>query len=689
MNAFSCIHVFMLDLRKSLYMKRITILSLLILLFSLTGFSQIYDPVKWTFELKNTGKTTANIVLKATIDEGWHVYGMNIPDDGPRPTNIVFEKIQNAKLVGKVQGLSKLKEVYDPNFDMTLSWYANEAVFVQKISFTDASKVGVQGSVEYMTCNDESCLPPTEKVFQLGAKITADSKTATEIKPEVTVAALATKDTVTADTVATANTVTAPSEVTDYWKPVIQELKSFGKSAGDTGATSLWLIFLAGFVGGLLALFTPCVWPIIPMTVSFFLKRSTNKRKGRRDAVLYGFAIVIIYVLLGILITLLFGPSALNSMSTNAVFNLIFFAMLVVFAVSFFGAFEITLPASWSTKMDAKADSTAGFISILFMAFTLVLVSFSCTGPIIGTTLVEVASKGSLVGPAIAMLGFSVALAIPFTFFAFFPSLLKSMPKSGGWLNTVKVVLAFLELALSLKFLSVADLAYGWRILDREVFLSLWIVIFALLGFYLLGKIRFPHDSEAKHSSVLGTFLAIISLSFAVYMVPGLWGAPLKAVSAFAPPLKTQDFNLYNNDVHAQFTDYDLGMKYAAEKGLPVVVDFTGFGCVNCRKMEASVWTDPRVKNMLEKDFVLISVFVDDKTALKEPYEVQENGGITRIKSIGDKWSYLQRTKFGANAQPFYVILDNAGNPLNTSFSFNENPDEFVKWLEAGKKNMK
>jgi thiol:disulfide interchange protein DsbD len=341
------------------------------------------------------------------------------------------------------------------------------------------------------------------------------------------------------------------------------------------------------------------------------------------------------------------------------------------------------LPASWSTKLDAKADSTAGFLSILFMAFTLVLVSFSCTGPIIGTLLVEVAASGTILAPAIGMLGFAVALAIPFTFFAFFPSLLKSMPRSGGWLNKVKVVLAFLELALALKFLSVADLAYGWRILDREVFLSLWIVIFVLLGLYLLGKLKFSHDSESKHTSVTGTFLAIISFSFALYMVPGLWGAPLKSISAFAPPLTTQDFNLYDDEVHAKFTDYDLGMKYAAEQSKPVVVDFSGYGCVNCRKMEASVWTHPKVKELLEEDYVLITLFVDDKTPLKNPFTIEENGKIRTIKTIGDKWSYLQKVKFGANAQPFYVMLDNQGLPLNSSFTFDENPENFIKWLET------
>jgi len=629
------------------------IVFLLSLLITSASFAQIYEPVKWNVELKNTGDKTAEIQIQATIDDGWHLYGLNLPKGGPQPTSIVFETIENASKDGAIQAPSKLLKQFDANFNMELNWYTGNAIFIQKIKFSGDSRVKVKGYVEFMACNDKSCLPPSKIPFNLGS-----TKVAAVAKPVIT------------------------AKTSDYWKPVIKELNSFGEGEGSAGATSLWLIFLAGMVGGFLALLTPCVWPIIPMTVSFFLKRSDNKKLGQRDALLYGLAIIFIYVLLGILITLIFGASALNSLSTNAIFNLMFFALLVVFAISFFGAFEITLPSSWSTKLDAKADSTAGFISILFMAFTLVLVSFSCTGPIIGTLLVQVSSSGSLLAPAIGMLGFAVALSIPFSLFALFPSWLKSMPRSGGWLNSVKVVLAFLELALALKFFSVADLAYGWHILDREVFLTIWIVIFALLGFYLLGKIRFAHDSESKHTSVLGVFLAIISLAFSVYIIPGLWGAPLKAISAFAPPLYTQDFNLYSNDVHPAFTDYDLGMAFAAEKKIPVIIDFSGFGCVNCRKMEASVWTDPAVKELLKKDFVLISLFVDDKTGLVKPYEVNENGRTTSIETVGDKWSYLQRSKFGANAQPFYVMLDNNGFPLNKSYTFNENPAKFVKWLE-------
>lgn len=664
----------------------------LLILFTLVThvvFGQIFEPVTWSHELKITGKTTGEIIHKATIEDKWHLYGMNIPKNGPRPTRIVYENLTNAEKDGDIIAKSKLLEVFDKSFDMNLSWYANEAIFVQKIKFKDAAQVKIEGYVEFMACDDERCLPPVQDEFSLGnvkvAQVASATKETIATKPVELKSTIEEKE--ISENNATITPVNIPgkelnSTITDYWKPVIDELRAFGNQLGSSGDISLWLIFLAGLAGGFLALFTPCVWPIIPMTVSFFLKRSEKKAKGRRDAILYGLSIILIYVTLGVLITVIFGASALNNMSTNAVFNLLFFALLVVFAISFFGAFEITLPASWSTKLDAKADSTAGILSILFMAFTLVLVSFSCTGPIIGTLLVEVASSGTILAPAIGMLGFAVALAIPFTFFAFFPSLLKSMPKSGGWLNKVKVVLAFLELALALKFLSVADLAYGWRILDREVFISLWIIIFALLGFYLLGKIRFPHDSESKHTSVLGTFLAIISLSFALYMVPGLWGAPLKAISAFAPPLTTQDFNLYDYEVHAEFSDYEAGMKYAAEKGKPVVVDFSGYGCVNCRKMEASVWTHPRVKELLENDYVLITLFVDDKTPLNNPYTIEENGKTRTIRTVGDKWSYLQRVKFGANAQPYYVMLDNNGLPLNSPFTFDENPDNFISWLE-------
>ncbi len=663
-------------------------LILLLVVFAFQTNAEIYEPVIWTIEQKNNSNTSGELLIKAKIDKGWHLYGLTIPEGGPRATNIAIEELQNAKKVGGLIPQSKLTTAYDNSFDMELNWYKDEAVFVQKISFEDAKSVYAKIVINYMVCNDVNCLPPTEETLTIGkAGLTPHKKVpkqaikiATQpIKPITKTLKVEKKD--------SAKTVEVPTvvkEKVDLWKPVINELKAFGNT-NHTANRSFWWIFLGGFLGGFLALFTPCVWPIIPMTVSFFLKRSSDKAKGRRDAVLYGISIIVIYLILGLLITFIFGASALNSLSTNAIFNLIFFGLLVFFAISFFGAFEITLPTSWSNKMDEKAESTSGILSILFMAFTLALVSFSCTGPIIGTLLVEVSVTGSYLAPAIGMFGFALALAIPFSFFAFFPSLLKNMPKSGGWLNRVKVVLAFLELALALKFLSVADLAYGWGILDRETFLSLWIVIFALLGIYLLGKIRFPHDDQTKHTSVSGLFLGIISLAFAVYMIPGLWGAPLKAISAFSPPSSTQDFNLYENDVHAQFNDYELGMAYSQSKNKPALVDFTGYGCVNCRKMEVAVWSDDRVRDLLNNDYVLISLYVDDKTPLKTPYTIEENGTTRTLKTVGDKWSYLQRVKFESNAQPFYVILDENGVPTTSSYSFDENPEKFVKWLKSAK----
>lgn len=658
-----------------------------LILFCLFGFlfseAQIFEPVHWNISHKLTGKTTADIIFKASIDDGWHLYGLSLPPNGPKPTSIVFEKIEHAQKVGNLQAASKLEKKFDSNFGMELSWYSKEAVFVQKISFSSIQNVRLEGYIEYMACNDKSCLPPTTEPFsiQLNSKemssVVADKNTTVSSSEKIQ----PTEDFKNANQVDLSSEDNAEISASQWWTPVIKELNNFGNVAADKETASLWYVLLAGLLGGFLALLTPCVWPIIPMTVSFFLKRSAVPSRGRKDAVLYGLSIIVIYVVLGLLITLIFGASALNSMSTNALFNLFFFILLVVFALSFFGAFELTLPSSWSTKVDAKAESTVGLLSILLMAFTLVLVSFSCTGPIIGTLLVEVAASGSLLAPAIGMFGFSFALAVPFTLFAFFPSWLESLPRSGGWLNRVKVVLAFIELAFALKFLSVADLAYGWHILDREVFVSLWIVIFTLLGIYLLGKIRFPHDSESKNTSVGGLMLGIVSLAFAVYMVPGLWGAPLKSISAFAPPLYTQDFNLYKDEVHPDFTDFEEGMTYAAMKKMPVVIDFSGYGCVNCRKMEASVWTDPQVKELLDKNFVLISLFVDDKTPLDQPFEINENGKTRKIKTIGDKWSYLQRYKFGANAQPFYVMIDYRGKPLNKPYVFDTNASHFVNWL--------
>jgi len=644
--------------------------------------SQIQDPVKWKTELKNISESEAEIVFTAKIDNGWHVYSVNLPEGGPVSATFTADKIQGAKLDGKLTPKSKEVAKFDKVFEMNLRYFEKSAVFSQKIKIT-APNYHVQGYLEYGACDDESCLPPTQVPFNFSGKGTVtitESTTKTEeiVKDTVATAALA-DSTVVADTISVSN----------YWTPVISELNSFGGDASAQKDFSWIYIFVTGFLGGLLALFTPCVWPIIPMTVSFFLKRSQDKKKGIRDALLYGVSIIVIYVALGLVITLLFGASALNALATNAIFNILFFLMLVVFAASFFGAFEITLPSSWSTAVDSKAEKTSGLISIFLMAFTLTLVSFSCTGPIIGFLLVQVSTTGSIVAPAIGMLGFAIALALPFTLFALFPSWLKSMPKSGGWMNVIKVVLGFLELAFALKFLSVADLAYGWGILDRETFLSLWIVLFALLGFYLLGKIKFPHDDDDTKVSVPRFFMALVSLAFAMYMIPGLWGAPLKAVSAFSPPLKTQDFNLYQNEVRARFDDYDLGMEYAKRQGKPVMLDFTGYGCVNCRKMELAVWTDSKVNSLIKNDYVLITLYVDEKKALPEPIKITENGTERVLKTIGDKWSYLQRSKFGANAQPFYVLIDNQGKPLNKSYAYDEDIAKYIQFLETGLKNYK
>ena len=665
--------------------------------------AQIHTPVKWKIKLEDSGKPEKEIVFTAVADKGWHLYDMNLPAGGPVSTSITYETMKGAELVGKVVSSVAPTSVYDELFAMNLRWYSGTVTFTQKIKVTDAKAFKLAGELEFMACNDETCLPPERVEFSFNRKhitmtdagVVAGESDDQAAADSLSLALGTDSLSVSADG-ETAGQLVNPTKIAevlsdnvDLWTPVIDELKAFGESPLDGSDSSLLFIFLAGFAGGFIALLTPCVWPMIPMTVSFFLKRTKNKKKDIKDAVMYGVSIIVIYLALGLLITGIFGASALNDLSTNAVFNLLFFALLVLFAVSFFGAFEMVLPSSWTNKLDGKADSTSGILSIFFMAFTLALVSFSCTGPIIGTLLVQAASMGSIVAPAVGMFGFAFALAIPFSVFAIFPNMLQSMPKSGGWLNSVKVVLGFLELALALKFFSVADLAYGWRILDRETFPVLWIVIFAMLGFYLLGKIRFSHDSELKYVSVPRLFMAIISLAFAVYMVPGLWGAPLKSISAFAPPLYTQDFNLYEDEVHAQFDDYEAGMAYAKKNNKPVMIDFSGYGCVNCRKMEASVWTNPGVKQIIENDYVLITLFVDDKTKLPEVIEIEEHGKTRKLKTVGDKWSYLQRSKFGANAQPFYVLLDNNGKPLSHSYAYDEDVNKYIQFLQGGLKNYK
>ena len=657
-------------------------------LFALIGmlpmFAQMQEPIKFQTELKKISDTEAELVFNATIDAGWHLYTTELPEDGPVSATINFDKMEGAELVDKLTPQGKVIEHFDNMFEMNLRYFENNGTFVQKIKFTGGAYT-LKGYLQYGACNDENCLPPTDVEFNFTGEVKkAASVPATKIQP----AAPAQKEESEA---VKAPTTKKPASI-DLWEPVIDQLTTFGETEESAPINqSLWIIFITGFVGGLVALFTPCVWPIIPMTVSFFLKRSKDdKKKGIRDAGLYGASIVVIYVILGLAVTLIFGASALNALSTNAVFNILFFLMLVVFAASFFGAFEITLPSSWSNAVDNKAENTTGLLSIFLMAFTLTLVSFSCTGPIIGFLLVEVSTSGNIVGPAIGMLGFALALALPFTLFAMFPSWLKSMPKSGNWMNVIKVSLGFLELAFALKFLSVADLAYGWHILDRETFLALWIVIFALLGFYLLGKIKFPHDEEEDDKvSVPRFFLAMISLAFAVYMIPGLWGAPLRAISAFAPPTHTQDFVLDKNEMKTHFLDYEEGMAYAKKAKKPVLLDFTGHGCVNCRKMENAVWIDKNVKQIIDNDYVLISLYVDEKDPLPEQITITENDKERTLRSVGDKWSYLQRVKFGANAQPFYVLVDNQGKPLNKSYSYDEDVDKFLDFLKTGLKNYK
>ena len=676
---------------------------------------QIANPVHISSEMKELERGEAELVFTASIDAGWHVYSTELGNGGPISATFNAVKMEGAELVGKLQARGKEIKQYDKLFDMDVRYFEKAVTFVQKIRFTKPT-YDIDCYVEYGACNDRSCLPPSKANLRLSGKSPRPPHMEGQIppprpedgqrpprpddgemapspdngqqppKPE--------DSNMNPDPVAEAgantdSTAMGESDLSQLWRPVVNELQHYNGDTGSTEGMSWWIIFLEGLLGGFIALFTPCVWPIIPMTVSFFLKRNKDRAKAIREATTYGLSIVVIYVLLGLAVTLLFGASALNALATNAVFNILFCLLLVVFAASFLGAFELTLPASWSNKIDEKSGNTTGLLSIFLMAFTLALVSFSCTGPIIGFLLVAVSTQGSIVAPTIGMLGFAIALAIPFTLFAMFPSLLKSAPKSGGWMNVIKVTLGFIELAFALKFLSVADLAYGWHILDREVFLSLWIVIFGLLGCYLLGWLKFPHDDESHRTNVPQFFLAMASLAFTVYMIPGLWGAPLKAISAFAPPMNTQDFNLQKTTTEAKYKDYELGMAAAKAEGKPVIIDFTGFGCVNCRKMEAAVWTDNQVANILNDKYVLISLYVDDKTALPEPLEVTENGQTNVLRTVGDKWSYLQRVKFGANAQPFYVLLDNDGKPLAGSRAYDEDIQAYIDFLNQGLKNYK
>ena len=693
--------------------RRNTLFILFTLLFSLTAMAQ-QNPVHFSVQQKQVSPTELEVIFTAKIDQGWHVYSTNLPADGPTSASLHVDKAEGVTPVGKLTTRGKELNVYDKTFEMKLRYFENSVGFVQRYKIT-AKTYSIKGYLEYGACNDEMCLPPTQVEFNFKGNGPASAPAATPTaanaeKEKTTTAAtdvaadgLSALTAMTADTakksdVLPADTAGALKQENaqvnadvNLWQPVIKELSAFN-STKDSTNSSLWSIFFMGVLGGFIALLTPCVWPIIPMTVSFFLKRAKDDRKkGIRDAVTYGLSIIVIYMGLATLVTWAFGPQKLNELATNAPFNVFFFLLLVVFAFSFFGWFELRLPSSWGNAVDNKASATTGLLSIFLMAFTLSLVSFSCTAPVVGLLLVQAATSGDWVAPAVGMFGFALALALPFTFFALFPTLLKKAPKSGSWMNMIKVVLGFIELAFSLKFLSVADLAYGWHILDRETFLSIWIVLFGLLGLYLIGKLKFPHDDpDQKAMPVPAIMLGLCSLAFSVYMLPGLWGAPCKAVSAFAPPINTQDFNLAPQTVHATYTDYDEGMRAAAAAGKPVLVDFTGFGCVNCRKMEASVWTDSRVADKLNKDYVLISLYVDDKTPLKQPVEVKLPDGTSRtLRTIGDKWSYLEQTKFGYLAQPFYVPLDNAGKPLNGSFSFKEDVPAYLEFLDKGLENYR
>ena len=688
-------------------MKRVLVL-LQLLIVVLFAQAQMMNPVKFSTSLKTNGSAEAEIIFSGKIQPGWHVYSTGLGADGPISATFNPVKMDGVETVGKLQPRGHEISKYDNLFGMKLRYFEGSVTFVQKVKFTKPN-YNIEAYVEYGACSDQNCLPPSEANFKASGKSPAiDGKaadaTAKEEAPKDPAALAQAK----ADSLAKLATIeqegnasgldsaasaTASLDIKSLWKPVVKELQAFGGN-NDIANHSLFYIFIMGLVGGLLALVMPCIWPIIPMTVSFFLKRAKDdKKKGIRDAITYGLSIVVIYLTLGLLITAIFGPSKLNELSTSAVFNIILFLLLAVFAFSFFGWFEIKLPDRWGNAVDNKASNTTGLISIFLMAFTLVLVSFSCTAPIIGLLLVQTVTSGDWLAPTIGMFGFALALALPFTLFALFPSWLKSAPKSGSWMETIKIVLGFVELAFSLKFLSVADLAYGWHIMDREVFLSLWIVIFGALGLYLIGKLKFQVDAIGgdiqKPMPVPCIMLGLCSLAFAIYMLPGLWGAPCKAVSAFAPPINTQDFNLNNKTVEAEYKDYEQGMAAAKAAGKPALIDFTGYGCVNCRKMEASVWTDPTVADKLTKDYVLISLYVDDKTPLPAPMEVEFNGEKRTLRTVGDKWSYLQASKFGANAQPFYVPVDNEGNPLNAAFSFKESVNDYLDFLNKGLERYK
>ena len=651
-------------------MQRLYSIILSLMMFAFGANAQMLEPIVWSSTIKMTSNNEGVMTFKASIDDGWHLYSFDLPENGPNATKISFEKTSGIELLGEIVPSRQPIDTVDLVFNIRVGWWDADVEFSQKFKVLEEGKYDIAGEIYFQACNGETCIAPTTEPFDFKEGQIQTTQDVTNVPQSQ-------------------NVVVNESSSSSWWQPT-NVPASNAQTPQTTTNAPWWQIFLWGFLGGLAALITPCVWPLIPMTVSFFLKKNKTKAKSIKDAAIYGISIIVIYLVLGLAITLIFGAGKLNELATDPIFNMIFFALLVVFGISFLGAFDIKLPSKWSNSIDNKVESTTGFISIFFMAFTLALVSFSCTGPLIGTLLVEAASIGDISGPAIGMTGFAIALAIPFTLFAIFPSWLKEMPKSGGWLNSVKVVLGFLELALALKFLSVADLCAGWGILDREVFLVLWIVIFAMLGFYLLGKIKFSHDSDLPYVSVPRLFMAIVSFAFVVYLIPGLWGAPLKSVSAFVPPLKTQDFNLYGGGFK-EFDDFDEGMRYAQEQGMPVLVDFTGYGCVNCRKMESAVFDTDKVRSVLEDNYVLIKLVVDDKTQLSDPYTINVEGKEKLIDQVGKKWSYLQQHKFGANSQPYYIVLDNAGNALTPYQAYDpeEDADAFANWLKDGIKKYK
>ncbi|MBD5228183.1 MAG: thiol:disulfide interchange protein [Bacteroides sp.] len=666
-------------------MKRL-VLSLFTVMTVMIALGQ--NAVSWTFRLVGDGTENPRVEATATIAPGYHLYAIDNPAGGSNPLEFFFD-VKGCKVVGQPKANKQYTKEFDEDFEVDQHFYSGSVTFTQALKPT-AKDYTVNVEVKGQACNDAGCTRVFgSKELKGTAPAAAAAEAAAEEQNSEVQAIAEMTDSLQANTPALLPGVNTSGVEVDqsWWDNVEAEFKVFEDNPDQQGRSLLY-IFIAGFIGGLIALVTPCVWPMIPMTVSFFLKQNKSKSKSVATAAVYGASIIVIYVVLGLVVTMLFGASALNELATSALFNIIFFLLLVVFAISFMGGFELTLPSSWTNKMDSKVDSTTGMLSVFFMAFTLVLVSFSCTGPIIGTLLVEAAATSNFISPAVGMFGFALALALPFTLFAMFPTMLKSMPKSGGWMNTVKVVLGFLELALALKFLSVADLAYGWRILDREVFVSLWIVIFALLGVYLLGKITFPHDDKVEKTGVTRFLLACISFAFAVYMLPGLWGAPLKSISAFSPPMSTQDFSLYEGEVAAQVDDFEEGMKLGKQLGKPVLIDFSGYGCVNCRKMEAAVWTDPEVKATIDNDYVLVTLMVDEKKALPEPIVVTESDGQKRtLRTYGDKWSFLQRSKFGANAQPFHVIVDNDGHVMAPAFVYKEDIPAYKHFLQTGKDN--